>query len=99
MYSIDEIYSLSVLEDITVNCKQEHWNVIWTRKHKDFAPRDPWIEEMEESASHHLFIICFAQLRAEIAENDAREARRSPEIIRNINFWPSKKSTFFNASL
>ena len=76
MYSIDEIYSPSVLEDITVNFKQEHWNVIWICKHKDFALRDPWIEEMEESASHHLIIMCFAQLRSGIAGNAAGEARR-----------------------
>ena len=31
---------------------------------------------------------------SQIAENDARKARRWPEIIRNLNFWPSKKSTF-----
>ena len=31
-------------------------------------------------------IICFALLRAEMAENDAGEARRSPEIIENVNF-------------
>ena len=71
-----------------------HVNVTWKWKPLDFALRDPWIEEMEESASHHLSIICFALLRAEIAENDAREARRWPEIIRNLNCWPSKKSTF-----
>ena len=90
MYSIDEIYSPSVLEDITVNFKQEHWNVIWTRKHKDFALRDPWIEEMEESASHHLFIICFALLRAETAENHAGEARRWPQIMKNLIFRTPK---------
>ena len=45
---------------------------------------------MEESASHHLFIICFALLRAEMAENDAGEARRSPEIIKNQEFWAPK---------
>ena len=31
-------------------------------------------------------IICFALLRAENTENDAGEARRSPEIIKNMNF-------------
>ena len=77
----------------------QHANVMWKWKPLDFALRDPWIEEMEESASHHVTIICFAQLRAEIAENDAREARRWPEIIRNLNFWPSKKPNTFNASL
>ena len=55
------------------------------------ARRATWIGEKEESASHHLFIIiCFAQLRAEMAENDAGEARRSPETseIRNyLTFW------------
>ena len=45
---------------------------------------------MEESASHHFINICFALLRAEITENDAGEARRSPEIIENVNFWAPK---------
>ena len=40
---------------------------------------------MEESASHHLFTMsCFAQLRAEASENDARDASEKP---RNENFW------------
>ena len=65
--------------EITENLK--FWN---------FALRDPRTWEMEESASHHLFIICFALLRAEMAENDAGEARRSPEIIENVNFWAPK---------
>ena len=51
-----------------------------------FALRGPWEEEMEESASHHLLIICFAQLRAEMYKNDAGEARRLIEIIENLNF-------------
>ena len=41
------------------------------------ARRAAWVGEKEESASHHLF--AFAQLRAEMAENDAR---RPPENIR-----------------
>ena len=41
----------------------------------DSARRAPWIEEKEESASHHLFmIICFAQLRAENIEKRPPEA-------------------------
>ena len=89
-----EIYSPTFLEHMIFKFEAQHVNVTWKRKPLDFALRDPWIEEMEESASHHVTIICFALLRAEIAENDAREARRWPEIIRNLNFWPSKKSTF-----
>ena len=42
--------------------------------------RAAWTEEKKESASHHVF--AFAQLRAEMSENDAGEARRSSEIIR-----------------
>ena len=45
---------------------------------------------MEESASHHLINICLAQLRGEMAENDAAEARRSPEINKNQEFWAPK---------
>ena len=45
---------------------------------------------MEESASHHFINICFAQLRAEMGENDVFEARRSPEIIKNLKFWAPK---------
>ena len=43
----------------------------------DFALRDLLNQEMEmeESASHRLFTIsCFAQVRAESCENDARDA-------------------------
>ena len=41
---------------------------------------------MEESASHHETIICFAQLRAAMTENCAREARISLEIMKILNF-------------
>ena len=50
---------------------------------------------MEESASHHLTNICLAQLRGEMAENDAREARRWPEIMKNLNFEPSENQHFW----
>ena len=44
------------------------WNLI-------FALRAPLNQEMEESASHHLFLMsCLAQLRAETCENDVRDA-------------------------
>ena len=40
-----------------------------------FLPFEPPNQEIEESASHHLFTMsCFAQLRAETCENDARDA-------------------------
>ena len=45
-----------------------------------WARRAAWTGEKEESASHHLF--AFAQLRAEMSENDAGEAWRSSEIVR-----------------
>ena len=50
---------------------------------------------MKESASHHLSIICFAQLRAEMSEKDAREARRSPEIMKIIIFFGHPKFHHF----
>ena len=40
---------------------------------------------MEESASHHLINICLAQLRGEMTENDAGEARRLSEIMKSLN--------------
>ena len=46
----------------------------------------PQIEEWKESASHHLINICFAQLRGNLLENDARELRKQLEI-RKIT-WP-----------
>ena len=58
----------------------------------NFCPSGPLNGEKEESASHHLF--AFAQLRAEMAENDAREARGSPEITKNLNFGTPENSTF-----
>ena len=73
--------------EITENLK--FWN---------FALRDPRTWEMEESASHHLFIICFALLRAEMCENDAGEGRRWPQIIRNLIFRTPWKPTFYNCS-
>ena len=47
-----------------------------------WARRATWTGEKEESASHHLF--AFAQLRAEMSENDAGEARRSSEIMEKL---------------
>ena len=47
-------------------------NVTQIRQIGKFARRAALTGEMEESASHHLFtMICFAQLRAEMPENDA----------------------------
>ena len=52
------------------------------------ARRAPWPGEKEESASHHFKTsVCFAQLRAEISENDAQ---RPPESVGNqeiSEFW------------
>ena len=48
------------------------------------ARRAAWPGEKEESASHHLF--AFAQLRAEMPENEAGEARRSSEIVKILIF-------------
>ena len=51
------------------------------------ARRAPWSGEKEESASHHLFIIiCFAQLRAETAENDARRRQETSRNAKKLNF-------------
>ena len=60
-----EIYSLRFLEHMIFKFEAEHANVTWKWKPLGFALRDRWTEEMEESASHHETIICFAQLRAE----------------------------------
>ena len=60
------------------------------------ARRATWIGEKEESASHHLFIImCFAQLRAEMAENDARRRQETSRNAENLNFRTIKNITFF----
>ena len=54
---------------------------------------------MEESASPHLSIICFAQLRAEIMENHAQEAWKSSEIMKIlISRLPPKFQHFQNVS-
>ena len=37
---------------------------------------------MEESASHHLITIAFAQLRAEETKNDVRGPRRMLEMLK-----------------
>ena len=42
-----------------------------------------------------LLNICFALLRAEMAENDPDEARRWPEIMKNLNFGPSENQHFW----
>ena len=70
---MDEIYSLRSLEHMIFKFEAQHVNVMWKWKPLDFALRDPWIGEMEESASHHVTIICFAQLRAEMCEKDSWE--------------------------
>ena len=59
-------------------------NVTQIRQIGKFARRAALSEKMEESASHHLFSFCFAQLRAEMPENDAREARRLLETSEHI---------------
>ena len=48
-------------------------NVTQIRQIGKFARRAAAIGEMEESASHHLCSFAFAQLRAEMPENDARD--------------------------
>ena len=41
---------------------------------------------MKVSASHHLSIICIAQLRAKMCEKDSREAWRSSKIMKILIF-------------
>ena len=48
-------------------------DVTWNVETWVFALRGRRNREMEESASHHLSIICFAQLRAKMCEKDSRE--------------------------
>ena len=62
-------------------------NVTQIRQIGKFARRAAAIGEMEESASHHLSIICFALLRAKMSEKDALEAWRSSEIMKILIFW------------
>ena len=40
----------------------------------------------------YLVIFAFAQLRAEVSENDAGEARRASEFIKNLNSGKHRKS-------
>ena len=61
---------------------QNMLDVTWNVETWVFALRGRRNREMEESASHHLSIICFAQLRAEIMENHAQEAWKSSEIMK-----------------
>ena len=95
---IGKIYCPHLSYDIKFNSASKEANVTWTRKVLDFALWARLDGEMEESASHHLsIIICFAQLRAEIAKTDAGEARR---ITRSSEIWilgDLGKSTFLHA--
>ena len=56
----------------------------------------PKTMKTEESASHHLLMFAFAQLRAEMTENDAGEARRLPEIMKNCNLGNTGKLTMIS---
>ncbi len=49
---------------------------------------------MEESASHHFNMFAFAQLRAEMSENAAGEARRLPEIMKHLEFEDTENEYF-----
>ena len=49
---------------------------------------------MEESASHHLLMFAFAQLRAKEPKNDARRHRRLPETMKISNFDDLENSDF-----
>ena len=46
---------------------------------------------MEESASHHVFIIAFAQLRAEDIRNDAHRPQKTPKTMEK-DFFRIKKN-------
>ena len=86
MLPIVEIYGFNFTNDILIEIERKVGNATRKWETLNFALWAHRIEEMEESASHHFKTICFAQLRAEMAENDAGEARRLPEIIRNPDF-------------
>ena len=66
-------------------------NVTQIRQIGKFARRAAAIGEMEESASHHLCSFAFAQLRAEMPENDARDSRRNAQNWKSRNFGPRSR--------
>ena len=57
----------------------------------------PLIKEMEESASHHVSIVAFAQLRAEDNKNEAQNPWKWPESFKITISWSSENDNFLDS--
>ena len=70
---------------------------MWNVETSIFALWAPLTQEMEESASHHVLIIAFAQLRAEDNKNEAQNLWKWPESFKITISWNSENDNFLDS--
>ena len=88
----DVFWTLAFIGSIV---KEFHQNTRFSENLKLQSEGPPEHQKIEESASHHVMNIAFAQLRAEDNRNDVRRRRETPQTMKIPVLWTFEKMNFW----